>query len=69
MMPMAAICFAVSLALRRAALAVASWVFQIASGSCSTNPGLGKICGNSFCAMALMRPVLSKMMLLELVVP
>ena len=68
-MPMAATCIAVSLALRRAALAVASWVFQIASGSCSTHPGLGKICGNSLCTLALMRPVLLNMMLLELVVP
>ena len=29
---------------------------QIASGSCSTSPGRGKICGNSCCAVATTRP-------------
>ena len=40
-MPMAATSPAESLASRNARLAVFNWVFQIASGSCSTQPGLG----------------------------
>ena len=68
-MPMAAILAAVSLAFFSAALAVASWVFQMAPASCSTQPGLGKICGNSFYATAFTRPARSKTMARELGVP
>ena len=68
-MPMAAMLAAVSLAFFSAALAVASWVFQMVLASCSTQPGLRKICGNSFCATAFTRPARSKTIARELVVP
>ena len=42
---------------------------QISSASGSTQPGLGKICGSSFCAEATGRPVVSKTMARVLVVP
>src|ERR687895_2083902 len=35
---------------------------QIASALCSTHPGRGKICSNSSCASATIRPSWSKMM-------
>src|SRR4051794_23447369 len=44
-------------------------VSQISSGSCSTQPAVGKICWNSFCATALMVPSWSKTMARALVVP
>ena len=42
---------------------------QISCGSCSTQPGCGKICVNSFCATARIAPSWSKTMARELVVP
>ena len=42
---------------------------QISSGSCSTQPGCGKICGNSRWATAATAPPWSKRMARELVVP
>ncbi len=51
-MPIAATSRAGVRAARSAALAVASCVAQMASGSCSTCPGEGKICGNSRCTVA-----------------
>ena len=42
---------------------------QVASGSCSTQPGCGKICRNSRCAMATTLPRPSNTMLRELDVP
>src|SRR6185369_12520182 len=42
---------------------------QISSGSCSTQPGLGKICGSSCCAEATGRPVESNTIARVLVVP
>src|SRR5213592_1840077 len=48
--PIAAISSALMPARAIASFAVANCVDQIASGSCSTWPGPGKICGNSCCA-------------------
>jgi hypothetical protein len=45
-----------------ASRATASWVAQISSGSCSTQPGCGKICRNSRCAMASDAALRSKTM-------
>src|SRR4051794_28001808 len=68
-MPMAAMSAAERLALRIASCATASWVVQISSGSCSTQPDWGKIWRNSFCATAWMWPSRLKRMARELVVP
>ena len=46
-----------------------SCVDQISAASCSTQPGLGKICRNSFWAVATREPRRSKTMARELVVP
>lgn len=50
--PMAAISFAWTPALRMAARQVDATEGQIASGLCSTQPDAGKICANSFYATA-----------------
>jgi hypothetical protein len=42
---------------------------QISSGSCSTQPGPGKICGSSYCDEATGRPDASNTMARVLVVP
>src|SRR6476620_3308757 len=42
---------------------------QISIGSCSTQPGCGKICRNSRCATALIPPSRSNRIARELVVP
>ena len=68
-MPMAATSAAPILALFSASCAVASWLAQISRGSCSTQPGWGKIWRNSRCAMLTMRPCVSNTMLRELEVP
>ena len=44
-----------SFAFASASRAVASWLSQISFGSCSTQPGCGKIWRNSCCASATMR--------------
>ena len=67
--PMAAMSAAVAFAAAIASRAVASWDAQIASGSCSTSPGAGKICGNSCCADATARPSRPKTMARLEVVP
>ena len=56
-------------ALASASRAVASCAAQISIASCSTQPGCGKICVNSHCALATMRPTSSNTMLRELEVP
>ncbi len=68
-MPMARMSPAFKPALAMASRAVSSCVVQMSSGSCSTQPGCGKICRNSRCALATMRPCSSKTMLRELEVP
>src|SRR5687767_13549332 len=42
---------------------------HISTGSCSTQPGWGKICLNSFCATETIFPFLSNKIARELVVP
>ena len=49
--------------------ATPTWEDQISLASCSTQPGWGKICRNSFCAVASWLPSRSKTMARELVVP
>src|SRR6478752_5261617 len=68
-MPIAAMSPAATPAWASASRAVASCDSQISRGSCSTQPGLGKICRNSRCAMATMEPSAAKTMLRELEVP
>src|SRR5213595_317388 len=60
---------AVSPAFPSASVAVCSWVAQISVASCSTQPGVGKIWRNSFCANATTLPLWSNTMARELVVP
>ena len=52
-MPMAAMSAGFIPALRIAARAVATTLFQISSASCSTQPDFGKYWRNSFCAKPL----------------
>jgi hypothetical protein len=68
-MPTAATSRAATRALASASCATASCVRQISSGSCSTQPGRGKIWRNSRCAMPRTAPDSSKTMARELVVP
>src|SRR3712207_4358815 len=68
-MPMQAISWMVSPAFRTASVATPNCVDQISLASCSTQPGFGKICVNSFWATETIDPFLSKIMALELVVP
>ena len=67
--PMPASALASSLALASAPRQTSTVARQISSASCSTQPGLGKICGSSFCALATGRPVASNTMARVLVVP
>ncbi|MCY1539915.1 hypothetical protein D9M68_755250 [compost metagenome] len=68
-MPIAAIFLPFRPALIVASAATLACEDQISKGSCSTHPDLGKICLNSFWAMAITVPFLSKIIALELVVP
>ena len=52
-----------------ASLATASWVDQISPGSCSTHPGFGKCCVNSFWATLHISPLSLNRMQRLLVVP
>src|SRR5262245_20890824 len=52
-----------------ASMATPIWLDQISSGSCSTQPGVGKRCPNSFCATARTAPPSAKLMARQLVVP
>jgi hypothetical protein len=52
-----------------AARAQASWLAQISSGSCSTQPGYGKYWGYSRWQLATAVPVSSNTIARELVVP
>ena len=67
--PIAATSAAAMPAVRITSRAVSSCDVQIASGSCSTSPGLGKICGNSRCATDTTRPSRPKSMARLDVVP
>jgi hypothetical protein len=67
--PMAAMSAAESPAFARASLATCSCDDQIASGSCSTCPGAGKICSNSCCATDTTAPSWRKTMARDEVVP
>jgi hypothetical protein len=66
---MAATSVAAMPAVRIASRAVSSCEVQMASGSCSTSPGLGKICGNSRWATATTRPSRPKIIARLEVVP
>lgn len=68
-MPSAAMSAAVSFACSSAARQVASWLFQMSSGLCSTQPGCGKCCGNSCWALATIWPARLNTMARELDVP
>src|SRR6266851_6776944 len=68
-MPMPAMSAAESLACARAARLVSTTADQISSGSCSTQPGRGKLCANSFCAWARGAPPASNTIARVLVVP
>src|SRR6267142_3806964 len=68
-MPSAATSPAASPARARASRATASCDSQISRGSCSTQPGCGKICRSSRWAAATAEPESSKTMARELVVP
>ena len=67
--PMAAMSEALAPACLSADRAHSSCVDQISAASCSTQPGLGKICWNSFWAVAMGEPRRSNTMARELVVP
>src|SRR5947207_4951955 len=68
-MPMPARSLASSLALASAPRHTSTVARQISSGSCPSQPGLGKICGSSFCAEATGRRATSNTMARVLVVP
>jgi hypothetical protein len=55
-MPIAATSDAFAFAFVNASAATPACVDQMSPGSCSTQPGRGKICGNSFCATETMEP-------------
>ena len=67
--PIAAISSAVTLILDIASTATPSCVDQISFASCSTQPGCGNICVNSFCAILTILPLLSNKIQRLLVVP
>jgi len=56
-------------ALCKASVSVTRTLVTISFGSCSTQPGFGKICSNSRCAVARTRALSSNTMVRELVVP
>ena len=68
-MPIAAMSPAASPARATASAATRGLRRPDLAGSCSTQPGRGKICGNSRCAVATIRPSRSKTIARELVVP
>ena len=68
-MPIAAISAAFAFIMLIASTATPSCVDQISFASCSTHPGFGKNCLNSFCAMEQIFPASSNNMHLLLVVP
>ena len=68
-MPIAAISSAEAPIFCIASCATKYWVDQISFASCSTQPGLGKIWVNSFCATLHISPALLKRMQRLLVVP
>ena len=68
-MPMAAISAAVAFRFFMASWATSSWVDQISSASCSTQPGLGKNWVNSFWATLHISPRSLNRMQRLLVVP
>src|SRR5215213_3468641 len=68
-MPMVMTSLMVSPAFTMASAATLTCVYQISLGSCSTQPGLGYSCVNSFCAMETTDPFLSNTIARELVVP
>ena len=55
-MPIAAMSRGRTCARPSASIATAICVAQISCGSCSTQPGFGKICVNSFCATETIAP-------------
>ena len=67
--PTAAMCSAETPSWLIASAATLIWEDQICVGSCSTQPGFGKICGNSRCAMLQIFPFWSNRIHRELVVP
>ncbi len=67
--PTAATSAADTRALRSAPRATSSCELQMSSGSCSTQPGRGKCCGNSRWSKATTRPSRSNTIARELVVP
>jgi hypothetical protein len=68
-MPMAAMRELSMPALAIASAATPACDDHISSGSCSTHPGCGKICVNSFLADDTGNPIWSKIIARELVVP
>jgi hypothetical protein len=68
-MPIAMTSARPTFALRSASRATSRCVAKISRGSCSTQPGCGKIWRNSRCAMATAPPAWSKTIARELVVP
>ena len=68
-MPTAATSAAVAPAAATASRATATWLARISSGSCSTQPALGKCWRNSCCATATTAPAASNSSARELVVP
>ena len=68
-MPIAAISFIVKPALVTASAATPNCVLHISLASCSTQPGCGNICVNSFCAVDTISPFLLNIIARELVVP
>ena len=68
-MPIPASSRAAMRALAIASRATSSCVRQISSASCSTQPGCGKICRNSACAIERTVPDSSNTIARELVVP
>ena len=67
--PIEAISDALAPTFARACLATSRIVDQISSASCSTQPGFGKYCVNSFCATLHISPLLLKRIQRLLVVP
>ena len=68
-MPMPAISVGESSLFSKASARARSCVSSITIGSCSTQPGLGYICGKGYCAIVTGTPFASNIMALELVVP
>ena len=68
-MPMAAIWSPSICAASMTPFAASNCVFQISSGSCSTQPGFGKICVKGICFWLITTPALLKSIALDDVVP